>query len=111
APVPTLLLCSHGDIPARPSFPTRRSSDLGGAIGSGVIRDVNAASGASGQAALPDLGGEVEDAASGSGGASTSANGGDTAHAPGRSEEHTSELQSLRHLVCRLLLEKRKVTA
>jgi len=55
----------------------------GGAIGSGVIRDVNAASGASGQAALPDLGGEVEDAASGSGGASTSANGGDTAHAPG----------------------------
>src|SRR5258705_9358666 len=27
---------------------------------------------------------------------------------PGRSEEHTSELQSLRHLVCRLLLEKKK---
>src|SRR5438045_4578504 len=25
-----------------------------------------------------------------------------------RSEEHTSELQSLRHLVCRLLLEKNK---
>src|SRR5262245_3940590 len=25
-----------------------------------------------------------------------------------RSEEHTSELQSLRHLVCRLLLEKQK---
>src|SRR5436853_6692023 len=42
-------------------------------------------------------------------------------HAPGtelvvialslsRSEEHTSELQSLRHLVCRLLLEKKKKT-
>src|SRR5262245_62997604 len=32
------------------------------------------------------------------------------AHAFGtaRSEEHTSELQSLRHLVCRLLLEKKK---
>src|SRR5215831_21423550 len=31
-------------------------------------------------------------------------------HGPGgrRSEEHTSELQSLRHLVCRLLLEKKK---
>src|SRR5205814_3693739 len=29
----------------------------------------------------------------------------------GRSEEHTSELQSLRHLVCRLLLEKKKSTA
>src|ERR1035438_1012771 len=27
----------------------------------------------------------------------------------GRSEEHTSELQSLRHLVCRLLLEKMNV--
>src|SRR5258705_6768864 len=29
---------------------------------------------------------------------------------PSRSEEHTSELQSLRHLVCRLLLEKKKMT-
>src|SRR5947199_9830097 len=28
-----------------------------------------------------------------------------------RSEEHTSELQSLRHLVCRLLLEKKKQAA
>src|SRR5258705_7520040 len=27
-----------------------------------------------------------------------------------RSEEHTSELQSLRHLVCRLLLEKKNAT-
>src|SRR5262249_59654030 len=33
------------------------------------------------------------------------------AHAmPGRSEEHTSELQSLTNLVCRLLLEKKKTT-
>src|SRR5262245_64689469 len=34
-------------------------------------------------------------------------------HAEGspRSEEHTSELQSLRHLVCRLLLEKKKKKA
>src|SRR3989442_4024982 len=30
-------------------------------------------------------------------------------HGP-RSEEHTSELQSRPHLVCRLLLEKKKVT-
>src|SRR5438045_8820708 len=29
-------------------------------------------------------------------------------HRAARSEEHTSELQSLRHLVCRLLLEKKK---
>src|SRR5437870_9038369 len=31
-----------------------------------------------------------------------------TSTAPGRSEEHTSELQSRGHLVCRLLLEKKK---
>src|SRR5205823_10490605 len=29
-------------------------------------------------------------------------------HVMGRSEEHTSELQSLAYLVCRLLLEKKK---
>src|SRR5258706_10293967 len=29
-------------------------------------------------------------------------------HRTGRSEEHTSELQSLTNLVCRLLLEKKK---
>src|SRR5438093_5872306 len=29
-------------------------------------------------------------------------------HPEGRSEEHTSELQSLTNLVCRLLLEKKK---
>src|SRR3712207_8330515 len=29
-------------------------------------------------------------------------------HAPLRSEEHTSELQSRQYLVCRLLLEKKK---
>src|SRR5205809_1734043 len=31
--------------------------------------------------------------------------------APQRSEEHTSELQSRLHLVCRLLLEKKKKTS
>src|SRR5438309_9245165 len=30
-------------------------------------------------------------------------------HRRGRSEEHTSELQSQFHLVCRLLLEKKKI--
>src|SRR2546425_8152590 len=34
----------------------------------------------------------------------------DTACETGRSEEHTSELQSLAYLVCRLLLEKKKQT-
>src|SRR2546422_3268653 len=33
--------------------------------------------------------------------------GGPTGARPGRSEEHTSELQSRLHLVCRLLLEKK----
>src|SRR5436853_5049253 len=33
---------------------------------------------------------------------------GDNRRRMDRSEEHTSELQSLRHLVCRLLLEKKK---
>src|SRR3989442_9986591 len=32
-------------------------------------------------------------------------------HVAGRSEEHTSELQSRPHLVCRLLLEKKQVPA
>src|SRR2546430_8911107 len=31
------------------------------------------------------------------------------ARGPGRSEEHTSELQSQSNLVCRLLLEKKKI--
>src|SRR2546425_4521151 len=31
-----------------------------------------------------------------------------SAYTDGRSEEHTSELQSLAYLVCRLLLEKKK---
>src|SRR5438309_5346764 len=32
-----------------------------------------------------------------------------SSHRRGRSEEHTSELQSQFHLVCRLLLEKKKM--
>src|SRR2546422_7284678 len=35
---------------------------------------------------------------------------GDPRRRPDRSEEHTSELQSRLHLVCRLLLEKKKKT-
>src|SRR2546425_4813451 len=37
-------------------------------------------------------------------------NGGSADTTPERSEEHTSELQSLAYLVCRLLLEKKKKT-
>src|SRR3712207_7310317 len=35
---------------------------------------------------------------------------GDLPEAAGRSEEHTSELQSRQYLVCRLLLEKKKTS-
>src|SRR3989441_4775405 len=38
------------------------------------------------------------------------ARGADTVYPQERSEEHTSELQSLAYLVCRLLLEKKKKT-
>src|SRR5438045_7974153 len=41
-------------------------------------------------------------------GATPSRERGSTRSTTSRSEEHTSELQSLRHLVCRLLLEKKK---
>src|SRR5438876_9091389 len=40
----------------------------------------------------------------------TSAGRGETGSRTSRSEEHTSELQSPVHLVCRLLLEKKKNT-
>src|SRR5205814_8946092 len=79
-----------------PSFPTRRSSDLLDAAVQAV-------------AARDESDQENPLAA-----VRRSQNGG-AAHALARvfgtaprSEEHTSELQSLRHLVCRLLLEKKK---
>src|SRR5437870_7551540 len=73
---------SRGDDGVLHSFPTRRSSDptVGGAA----------------QLAL-DAGATVI--------ASRSAE-----HVLARSEEHTSELQSRGHLVCRLLLEKTKAS-
>src|SRR2546425_7725766 len=47
--------------------------------------------------------------AAGPGGSATPGNSREASAAgPGRSEEHTSELQSLAYLVCRLLLEKKK---
>src|SRR5690348_18188085 len=80
------------------SFPTRRSSDLWRIIGP-------TASGA--QPYNP--GGEVEMWISSDEGVTWSKAGALTANSQ-RSEEHTSELQSPVHLVCRLLLEKKKKT-
>src|SRR2546422_5868318 len=52
-------------------------------------------------------GGFLDFAAANAGGADPNALGGAFHHRT-RSEEHTSELQSRLHLVCRLLLEKKK---
>src|SRR5690625_945937 len=51
---------------------------------------------------------EVENAAKGGEGAGYGINTASFKNIRGRSEEHTSELQSRGHLVCRLLLEKKK---
>src|SRR5438552_5393767 len=78
---------SSGAHPDLHSFPTRRSSDL-------HVRahpPPAAARPARLEPQLPQL-----------------ALRGGAAHAHERSEEHTSELQSPDHLVCRLLLEKKK---
>src|SRR5205809_5046740 len=84
-----------GHRPLLPSFPTRRSSDLEAppparavAISSStrLSRKVS-------RAVRP-----------------RSEPAGRLASGPDRSEEHTSELQSRLHLVCRLLLEKKKNT-
>src|SRR5437762_9868239 len=83
------------------SFPTRRSSDLAGAaagVGGGGAPRAAGVGAAAGRAAIgrtgrfqfPPGGGVLADG--------------------GRSEEHTSELQSPMYLVCRLLLEKKKTT-
>src|SRR5438445_10163738 len=80
------MFSSHCNQRYPHSFPTRRSSDLGGAPGRrpgdargrGVGRRIRAARAA-------------------------------RIRRPTRSEEHTSELQSRQYLVCRLLLEKKKI--
>src|SRR5437016_10143983 len=68
-------------------FPTRRSSDLGRGPGDGRGRGVPEGGLGFGEGTFDG----------GRGGAKSE-----------RSEEHTSELQSLTNLVCRLLLEKKK---
>src|SRR5690606_42013635 len=87
------------------SFPTRRSSDLGDGCGERPLEGVGDALGVRGQAVRAGLeqaelalreqvAGEVAVLVG--------------VRGAGRSEEHTSELQSRENLVCRLLLEKKK---
>src|SRR5690349_23042189 len=86
----------HRDPRALPSFPTRRSSDLGHAAADLVeIRGR-----AIGQHCHDVVGAPIADPGL--------AIRGNVRRLAARSEEHTSELQSRRDLVCRLLLEKKK---
>src|SRR5947199_406788 len=81
---------ADGDHEIVHSFPTRRSSELH------AQRPVQLGGVAAALVNLQGHLGAVNDH-------------GHDARRAGRSEEHTSELQSLRHLVCRLLLEKKNV--
>src|SRR5205814_8758877 len=108
--ISSLLPCPHAH-PALPSFPTRRSSDLFAGLFDPVLGEcplhpiderpldpqpavaiVRLVLCVSGPLVVNAVAADIADAAVDD----------------GRSEEHMSELQSLRHLVCRLLLEKKK---
>src|SRR5205814_7955327 len=90
------------DLRSLHSFPTRRSSDL---FDSAAFRGIAARYGRA-PAGPSNRWGARAGLPSGSR-SSCRRKTPDTMSAI-RSEEHTSELQSLRHLVCRLLLEKKK---
>src|SRR5438045_7474430 len=83
-------LC-HGFLRALHSFPTRRSSDLTSATMRLRV----------GRPASTSRKGSRRKSACSRGPCAAGR------RPTSRSEEHTSELQSLRHLVCRLLLEKK----
>src|SRR5262245_62980919 len=95
--------CNHRYLP---SFPTRRSSDFMGGLRLGW--------GATKTLVREDVAAMLKECpavAAAAPGTQTSAQvvfENDNWGTRIRSEEHTSELQSLRHLVCRLLLEKKK---
>src|SRR5205814_10438260 len=98
---PLYLFPPPADLQALHSFPTRRSSDLKYPDGRVIAF--------AGLHPSPNLNGVPA-------GAVKNPLNGNVAEPNGtmiiditnpRSEEHTSELQSLRHLVCRLLLEKK----
>src|SRR5204863_10219242 len=81
----SFLFYSYADHPFLPSFPTRRSSDL--------------------RSGCPPRGCSSASTTSPTRPARSSP----LPTPKRRSEEHTSELQSRRDLVCRLLLEKKKI--
>src|SRR5690606_40250095 len=93
--------CAHRDLH---SFPTRRSSDLTHRLPGPTIRSAGGEKTPKARAAMawaPPIASKPSAPA-------THAAAMVTAVGRGRSEEHTSELQSRENLVCRLLLEKKK---
>src|SRR5205814_8396269 len=106
-----LFLHSSLDTPPLPSFPTRRSSDLN-------ALPMKTAAGTLSRKRFPACGRitvtpvrislprTILVCPTFTPATSVIASSGPRGNVPLRSEEHTSELQSLRHLVCRLLLEK-----
>src|SRR5437870_8156958 len=80
----------YGDLRDLHSFPTRRSSDLTARSGVAATRWSRRNAGVRARTT------------------SSRRSGGGVGWLIARSEEHTSELQSRGHLVCRLLLEKKK---
>src|SRR5438270_1920090 len=103
ASVSFLVFESYGALLALHSFPTRRSSDLAtSSTSSGGTPATSSI--ASGLAATRSRTWRARTASSQPATWRTCRSGSEI----GRSEEHTSELQSQSNLVCRLLLEKKK---
>src|SRR5207253_8534522 len=106
-PTPTHIYHSPATapLPNPPPFPTRRSSDLpvetvdstasNAQLAANVRRTVPVIT----CSCAPAIGPRTS---------AIAATSPEARHAGTRSEEHTSELQSRGHLVCRLLLEKKK---
>src|SRR5205814_4459496 len=106
---PFCSLHSAGDPRAPHSFPTRRSSDLGTMPGQVDRYNMKRMISLTANIETEDLGNvakQIEQALQTVNQSLWVAYQGPNGEQ--RSEEHTSELQSLRHLVCRLLLEKKK---
>src|SRR5689334_23622518 len=97
------LFASSGDRRALPSFPTRRSSDLGVRL-TGVLLLLAAIA----ARADPEPYAESAPFVVNTSSPRLDTDGDGMPDDYERSEEHTSELQSQFHLVCRLLLEKKK---
>src|SRR5205814_9894144 len=101
--IPTSRVSAHNHLADFYPFPTRRSSDLvatSSATPSGLRSGITCT-------AVPMHMRRVREAMA----PATTSGEQRIERAGRRSEEHTSELQSLRHIVCRLLLEKKRVRA